>query len=131
MLISRVFLLRILFMKLYALSLFLIIGLYSNTAWAQTGCLMPSTGTMYTTKTGSKYTGGAVTNPHSLYCIKSTGTCTIRLSNTDYAGTLVSYGSPIGCPLDDYVYVLLGFSGMAGYLILKKKISNDIVGVII
>jgi hypothetical protein len=111
-------------MKLYAFTFFLILSLYSTSSIAQTGCVRTTTGVLYTTMTGVDYTGGTVSNPHSVYCLRNTGTCTIKISSTVYTAQIkVTYTAPIGCPLDDNVYVLLAVVTIGGYLKLRRRVA--------
>lgn len=111
-------------MKLHALTFLLILGLCSNQTFAADGCLRNSNGQLYRTKSGSYYkTTSPVANPHATYCIRlsSSTTCYIKSGNNYYPGKLVTYVPPIGCPIDDYVYVLMLLAGCVGYWFLSKK----------
>ncbi|PWS31668.1 hypothetical protein DF947_13870 [Pedobacter paludis] len=94
-------------------------------SYAQTGCIGDITGNLYVTNTGGttyNLFGTSYANPESLYCIiPKGGTCSI----SGFGGTLVTYGLPAGCSLDEYILPFaMGLSALTFYYIRRRKIQG-------
>jgi|GEM_PF-3370233 len=110
--------------------IFFLFGLFCfilENSYAQTGCIGDITGNLYVTNTGGttyNLFGTSYANPESLYCIiPKGGTCSI----SGFGGTLVTYGLPAGCPLDDSLLFYIIILVLLGSYFIRKNLFCMII----
>lgn len=100
---------------------FLCLVLISSTVFAVNGCYISNTGVIYTSQIGGS--GKYNASPSQII---GTGACLIGVSGgactvNNVPGTTGDYSLSY-CPIDDYIWLLIIASSLAGYGFLQKKI---------